>query len=168
MAHLFEDRPSMTAGSFAGFEPVAHLRASRLAAVPEKRGVYMVVREVVAPPVFLPSNPGGRFKGRDPTVAASVLGAAWVASAKVLYIGKAGGAASAATLRSRLTQLLDFGAGRPVGHWGGRYLWQVDGINDAVVCWRECPQHEPATIKSGLIADFAAIYGKRPFANLRD
>jgi len=68
--------------------------------VPRTGGVYGVTQGVEAVPDFLPANPGGRFKGRDPTVDASALQANWVHGAEVVYIGKAN------NLRRRLREYL--------------------------------------------------------------
>lgn len=38
----------------------------------------------------------------------------------MVYIGKAG-----TTLRKRLNQYLKFGNRQNIGHWGGRYIWQI-------------------------------------------
>jgi hypothetical protein len=43
----------------------------------------------------------------------------WVDGAEVVYIGKAD------QLKRRLTQFADFGGGKPIGHWGGRLIWQL-------------------------------------------
>ncbi len=73
---------------------------------------------------FLDTNPGGRFKEQDPTVPIEVLSANWVPSSQVVYIGKANVA------DRRLRQFARFGAGERIGHWGGRYIWQLlDSIN---------------------------------------
>jgi len=36
-----------------------------------------------------------------------------------------------------------------------------------VVCWKTTPNADPRTVEKGLIEEFEATYGKRPFANLR-
>jgi hypothetical protein len=114
------------------------------------------LRESEAPPVFLRSNPGGRFKGRDPTVAMELLEGRWVEGAHLVYVGKAD------RLRRRLRQFADFGAGKPVGHWGGRYLWQVEGSPDLVVAWRETPEGSPREAEIELLSRFRAAHGGRP------
>jgi hypothetical protein len=63
-------RDSLMRKGFAGFVTFEELR-TRLAEVPSEGGVYIVLRENGAPAEFRDVNPGGRFKGRDPTVGAS-------------------------------------------------------------------------------------------------
>ncbi len=70
----------------------------------------------------------------------SVLSSRWHATTDVLYIGKA------TSLRSRVGQLVRFGGGSPVGHWGGRYLWQVAGSAEFLVAWRAAA--DPGLMKS--------------------
>ena len=102
---------ALKATGFQGFVRVADLRASRASQVIAGLGVYVVLRERDDTPEWLPRSRGGWFKGRDPSVAPSVLASNWVAGATVIYIGMTG------ELRRRLRQLVDFGASRPVGHW---------------------------------------------------
>jgi hypothetical protein len=122
----------------------------------------VVLRENGKTPNYLASNPGGRFKGKDPTVAEDVLEAKWIEGAHVIYIGKAD------NLRRRLRQFADFGAGKPVGHWGGRYIWQIDGSGDFIVSWRRSPEgSSPRDEEIGLLMAFRQGHGGRPpFANL--
>lgn len=114
-----------------------------------------------------PLAPGGWFRGKDPNVAEAVLRANWVENASVLYIGKAGDPGKSATLRSRLTQYLKFGDDKAVGHWGGRYIWQLADAQELCVAWKPLPDGEPSVVETALIAAFSAHYGRRPFANLR-
>jgi hypothetical protein len=83
-------------------------------------------------PTFVDPGSGGWFKGRDPNVRAEVLEAKWVRGASILYVGKA------SSLESRLRQLVAFGTGKPVGHFGGRYLWQLADAMDLEIHWSEC------------------------------
>lgn len=149
---------------FEGFERVAALRETRLATVPREPGVYAVVRSNERRPSFLAEGTGGWFKGGDPNVPIPVLEQKWVTGATVVYIGKAGSATGSATLRSRLRQLVDFGAGKAVGHRGGRYLWQLSDSDDLEVCWRL--SSEPRAEEGRLLTDFERRHGALPFANL--
>lgn len=166
---MLKNRAEIEDAGFSGFETIGNLRATGLVAVPKKMGVYLVLRLADEPVRFLDISTGGHFKNRDPTVSLNDLHSNWVANTPVLYIGKAGGKNNKATLQSRLRQYINFGAGKPVGHWGGRLIWQISGSNDLVVCWKPTPANEPRTVEKALIAEFKAAHGgKRPLANLRD
>ncbi len=125
-------------------------------------GVYVVYRPAPTDPVFLATNPGGRFKGRDPTVAVELLADKWVRDAHVIYIGKAD------RLRVRLRQYARFGAGEPVGHWGGRYIWQLEDSDGSLVAWHAITWGESAReYERRLLERFADTHEtSRPFANL--
>ncbi len=122
----------------------------------------MAFRPSSEEPAFLDANPGGRFKGKDPTVAPEVLRAKWVPRSHVVYIGKADIA------NRRLAQFAHFGAGEPVGHWGGRYIWQLDDSDELLVAWHAISWSELAReYEVRLLARFAELHaGARPFANL--
>jgi hypothetical protein len=139
---------------FEGFVPVE--RGSVLA--PDGPGTYVVLRDSVDDPAFAELSKGGWFKGKDPAVAVEALSAKWVIGAVVVYIGQSGG------LRRRIRQLARFGVGKPVGHWGGRYLWQLNDCPELIVAWRRDDQ--PVTGEQRLLAGFTAHYGRMPFANL--
>lgn len=149
---------------FDGFVTVSALQASKCCEVPSKPGVYLILRPTVVRPAFLEASIGGFFKGKNPTVALVRLESKWVESALVLYIGKAG--PRTATLRSRLWQYVRFGHGQAVGHWGGRYIWQLADSCDLLVCWKITALDYPRTAEKALIENFETAYGKLPFANL--
>lgn len=151
---------------FTGFRTIAELRATKLSAVPSGIGVYVIVRPVKSRPGFLKESTGGRFKGRDPNVSQEILQRHWVDDAQVVYIGKAGSANGSATLKSRLRQYLDFGAGRPIGHWGGRFIWHLHDSDELLVAWKETTDEEPRDVEKRLIREFVQSHGARPFANL--
>lgn len=166
---MLVDLESIRTAGFLGFLSIGDLRASNLRDVPDERGVYLVLRIGSAPPTFLERSPAGRFKGKDPTVSLNELRGNWVEGTPVVYIGKAGGPGMDATLRSRLGQYLAFGAGRHVGHRGGRYIWQLADSDNLVVCWRPTPNEVPRTVETRLIAEFKSSHiGRPPFANLKD
>jgi hypothetical protein len=88
-----------------------------------------------------------------------VLAANWVKGAEIVYIGKGD------QLRRRLIQFADFGDGKPVGHWGGRLIWQLPASSKLRVAWLETPGRDPRQVETELIERFRAIYDKPPFAN---
>ena len=165
------DIPSLRSAGFSGFLSIAEFRSQKLACVPGQpgdMGVYMILRESSDDPEFVATGTGGHFKGKDPNVSLEVLKSNWVTGATVINIGKAGAPGKAATLRSRLRQYLSFGAGRPVGHWGGRLIWQLADAEKLRVCWKPTPDAVPREVEQQLIQLFVKKYGRRPFANLAD
>ena len=163
------DIQSLRAQGFEGFLTIRDLRACNLECVPGKPGdigVYVVLRSEHGQPQFLQTSTGGRFKGRDPNVAIDALRAKWVPESRLIYLGKAGAPGKPATLRSRLRQYLDFGAGQPVGHWGGRYIWHLPNPDDLIVAWKRTPGATPRDVERQMIKDFVAAFGAKPFANI--
>ncbi|MFL5802393.1 MAG: hypothetical protein ACJ8CR_11730 [Roseiflexaceae bacterium] len=135
--------------------------------MPRERGIYLILRLANAPPIFLPHSAGGHFKGKDPSVDVTILQRNWLDKPIVVYIGKAGSQNGKATLKKRLWQYMEFGLGKPVGHRGGRYIWQLADVKDLLVCWKPTLFVDPAVIEKHLIQAFQAKYGRPPFANLR-
>ena len=145
--------------SLLGFVGPIPLRAlpPKSADVPNLPGIYAVT--LAAPvPAFLARNAGGRFKGKDPTVPVAALAAKWLDDAETLYIGRA------SSLRDRLGLLARFGRGDAVGHWGGRYLWQIAALDDLRVSWRL--ESDPVDAECELLDRFEGTMGSLPFANL--
>ena len=166
---MLNDLESIKAEGFQGFLTVARLRSTALQAVPTKPGVYLVLRVATEAHEFLEISTGGWFKGQDPTVSLDVLQRNWVDGAIVLNIGKAGGPGSSATLKSRLKQYLDFGAGRRVGHRGGRLIWQLRDADELVIAWKVIESGVPREVEGEYIRVFKETnQGSRPFANLQD
>lgn len=154
---------------FEGFKTMGELMNGARTQIPAQKGVYVVLRESKSTPKFLTEGTGGFFKGQNPNVSLSELKENWVDDAQVVYIGKAGGANSSATLQKRLGQYLRFGQGANIGHWGGRYIWQLADSKDLVVCWKTLTDDDPREIECQMIEDFKTAHGgKRPFANLKD
>ncbi len=151
---------------FTGFRSIAHYREN-LHQIPDAIGVYVVIRNSPDAPKFLAKGSGGFFKGKDPNVSQQELKQNWVDGAIVTYIGKAGGSDSAATLRKRIAQLLKFGEGKNIGHWGGRLLWQLADHDQQLLAFLPTSDKEPRAFEAELIAEFTDHYGQRPFANLK-
>ena len=149
-------RSSLEKAGFTGWLPFVAIRTS---GCPTTGGVYVVTYDAEGPVAFAERSCGGWFKGKDPTVTLDVLTANWIDGAEVIYIGKAD------QLRRRLMQYADFGAGKPVGHWGGRLIWQLPSTDRLLVGWKETPGHVPVQVEADLIGQFRHSYGKPPFAN---
>lgn len=144
---------------FTGFIPVSELRGNTKV-MPECGGVYIVVRESDNAPEFLAEGTGGFFKGKNPNVSIEELKANYVADSEVVYIGKA------TSLRKRVGQLLRFGAGSAIGHWGGRYLWQLADADNLLIAWKPTPECDPRSEEVRMLEDFVSFHGRLPFANL--
>lgn len=152
-------RNNLLEDEFEGFITVNDLRTGKINKVPNESGVYLVLREEESPPVFLNKNPGGRFKGKDPTVDKQTLLSNWVEGTRVIYIGKGN------NLNRRIREFIDFGNGSPIGHWGGRLVWQVKGSNRFVIAWQTSKNEKD--LEQELFDSFQSLYHKLPFANLR-
>ena len=156
-------RSALTDAGFTGWRTWAELRASACDEVPRTAGTYLVYRSSAAPPAFAAVGSGGRFKGRDPNVSLATLKAKWVEDAHTVYLGKGD------KLRTRLRAYSRFGAGDPVAHWGGRYIWQLVDADGLLVAWRPLGEGVPTARNDeiDLLVRFAALHdGRRPFANL--
>lgn len=153
---------------FIGFKTMGELMGNP-SLISQTKGVYVVLYEGDNPPKFLHEGTGGFFKGKNPNVSVSELEDNWIDGTSIVYIGKAGGTGSSATLQSRLKQYLRFGQGANVGHWGGRYIWQIADVKNLVVCWKPLADTEPRELEYQMIEEFkASHHGLRPFANLKD
>ncbi len=172
-------RQSLKRDGFTGFRPIADLEINR---IPQKPGIFAVLRPgppgsvtpgAVAPgsgdarPQFLARSTAGVFKKKDPTLKPEALDAEWVDGADLLYLGKAGpGSKGNRGLRRQVQEFVDFGQGKPPGHWDGRLIWQLAAANRLVIAWKELPVEQLAAAEAGYHAAFVAEYGRLPFANL--
>ena len=151
---------------FTGFKTVKELKCD-MSSVPAHKGVYVILRENDGEPKFVETGTGGFFKGKNPNVSIAELNKNWVKDSSIMYMGKAGGQNSA-TLNSRLKQYMKFGNGQPIGHWGGRYIWQLEDADELIVCWKETTE-DPRDVEVLMIKEFKKLHGGcRPFANLCD
>lgn len=167
MPNMFKTIEDIEEQGFVGFMKISDLMEdSRM--IPHKPGVYMVLHTAPNAPTFI--NPGtcGFFKGKDPNKSESFLLQNWLEDTVVVYIGKAGGIGNKATLSKRLRMYLRFGQGKPVGHYGGRLIWQIENSGDLLICWNTMISDEPRNVESELIRDFVKCYKKKPFANINN
>jgi hypothetical protein len=156
-------RDMLTDRGFSGFVPFSELSEF---GVPMDAGIYVVLRPNLSAPEFLPRSPAGHFQGRDPSVPLDALADAWVDEAVLLYVGKATtGKSGRRGLRKRLDEYRRHGAGEAVGHWGGRFIWQLADSDSLLVGWLPTPDRDPGEPEAQLITEFIGLYGKRPFAN---
>jgi hypothetical protein len=162
----FHTLEGISQNGFEGFKSISALRASNCEDVPDHFGVYLIVRKDRAVPTFCEKSTGGHFKRKEPTVQITKLQENWIDDALVLNIGKAG-PRKGRTLKKRLREYIWFGHGMPVGHRGGRYIWQLGEANDLLVCWRVLPDVDPENFEKDLILPFENVYDRMPFANLR-
>lgn len=149
---------------YDGWVVFPELRPGGGAVIDGEPGTYVVYHMTDAPPVFLDANPAGPFKGRDPTVPAEHLKANWVGGAHVLYIGKAN------SLKVRVCAMAAYGAGKRVGHEGGRLVWQLADAADLLFAWRPLRKRFATALADevDMIEQFCSAYGKPPFANAPD
>lgn len=147
---------------FSGFVTVGQLMLNP-AQVTTDGGVYMILRDNTKTPKFLPEGTGGFFKEKNPNVSIDVLRDNWIGDSPILYIG------ISKSLKKRLKQYMQFGAGKSVGHYGGRYIWQLADSRELIVCWKPILNCDPRIIEAQMIQQFKEEHsGRRPFANLVD
>jgi hypothetical protein len=155
-------RKALIAEGFQGFLKASELTATKMQEVPTSGGVYVVLRETAENPRFPEVSKGGWFKGKNPAVSKTELESNWVPGAPVIYIGKGD------NLRRRLGSFLRFGRSEPAAHWGGRYIWQLEGSAEYIFAWKLAePGQTASQAEAELLRDFKSSYhGRRPFANL--
>ncbi len=158
------NRQSLKQDGFTGFRQLADLEINR---IPQKPGIFVVLQPEGFRPQFLAKSTAGIFKKKDPTLKADALTAEWVDGAEVLYVGKAGpGSKGNRGLRRQIQELVDFGKGKPPGHWDGRLIWQLAAVDNLIVAWKELPAEELSAAEAGYHAAFVEEHGRLPFANL--
>jgi hypothetical protein len=157
-------RKGLKAEGFAGFRPIGALEAMR---IPQGTGLFAVLAPEGFEPRFLKKSTAGVFKKKDPSLPESALDDEWVASAEVLYLGKAGpGSKGNRGLRRQIQEFLDFGQGKPPGHWDGRLVWQLADAEELVIAWKELPAEHLNKAEADYHTAFLEEHGKLPFANL--
>ena len=161
----FNNIASLKQNGFTGFKTVKELWEDRTD-IPREKGVYLILNPAYKNTEFISPGVGGFFKGKNPNVLPEELKRNLVPDSLTVYIGKAGSPTGSATLFSRLGQYLKFGQGKKVGHWGGRYIWQLKNHEDLIFCWKPTPDDDPRAVEIKLIKSYQDSFGMRPFANL--
>ena len=150
-----------------GFLGFRRFRELDLLEVPREPGVYAVLRDSDRIPYVLDSSVGGWFKGNDPTLDRHTLTAKLSNSPETLYLGKADKGSGNRGLRKRITEFVRFGNGEPIGHWGGRCIWQLANSQDLRIAWLPVLDRLASEMESELIEEFVRVHVSLPFANLR-
>ena len=157
-------RQTLKQDGFTGFRALKDLEINR---IPQKPGIFAVLTPEGFRPQFLARSAAGTFKKKDPTLKADVLAAEWVDGAEVLYVGKAGpGSKGNRGLRRQIQEFVDFGNGKPPGHWDGRLIWQLAAAGSLVIAWKELPVGQLNAAEAEYHAAFVKEYGRLPYANL--
>ena len=158
------NKKSLHDDGFTGFRPMNTLDINR---IPQHQGIFVVLRPEGFEPRFLRTSTAGVFKKKNPSLPKDKLTAEWVPDADILFIGKASpGSKGNRGLRRQIQEFVDFGDGRPPGHWDGRLIWQLADAEDLLLAWKELPAEQLNTSLAAYQAEFRQVYGKLPFANL--
>ena len=158
------NKQSLKQDGFTGFRPLGDLDTNR---VPQRTGIFAVLRPEGFEPRFLSKSTAGVFKKKDPSLPATALAAEWLDDADVLYVGKAGpGSKGNRGLRRQIQEFVDFGKGKPPGHWDGRLIWQLADAGSLIVAWKELPVGQLNAAEARYHAAFVEAHGRLPFANL--
>ncbi|MGP9527157.1 hypothetical protein [Glutamicibacter sp. AOP5-A2-18] len=158
------DQKQLKEDGFTGFRSVATLEINR---IPHRQGIFVVLAPSDYEPRYLNRSTAGTFKKKNPSLKPEQLEAEWVHDTEVLYIGKASpGSQGNRGLRRQIQEFIDFGNGKPPGHWDGRLIWQLRGAGKLLIAWKELPAEELNASLAKYHDSFHAQYGKLPYANL--
>jgi hypothetical protein len=144
--------------------------------IPDEAGVYFILRLAQSEAEFLILNPSriyGKHKEKPHlhSFPVQILQKKFekVKTSVVVYIGKAGGKESGATLRSRLKEYMDAGLTTKGSnsHSGGRAIWQLKDSADLLICWKASHKDDAEDLERTLLKQFKSLYGSLPLANRR-
>ncbi|RYG23123.1 MAG: hypothetical protein EOO01_44555 [Chitinophagaceae bacterium] len=162
---MFQSCKSIEEAGFTGFQTIERLWRDH-SILPDKPGVYVILHPENASVSYMTQGVGGFFKRRNPNIAVEQLQSRWIDDCAVLYIGQAGGNGSTSTIKKRIKQYLDFGKSLPVGHYGGRYIWQLSHHPQLIVACKEIKGADARLEEKLLLTEFVNYYGRLPFANI--
>jgi hypothetical protein len=147
------DRTGLMSAGFEGFIPFIGLHIEGL---PERRGVYAVLRETRERPTFIPTNVILRRRAYD----VDRLEAKWLDGQEIVYIGSA---EPVDGLRGRLGGF----SKQSSSHTGGRALWQLSDAAELVVAWAETPEHSAMAVEKSFLSAYKSAFDQYPYANWR-
>ena len=158
------NKHSLREDGFTGFRTLAALEINR---IPQRTGIFAVLQPAGYQPRFLPKSTAGIFKKKDPSLSEAAVTTEWIEGADVVYLGKAGaGSKGNRGLRRQIQEFIDFGQGKPPGHWDGRLIWQLADSGSLLIAWKELPAEAVNGAEAGYHARFREDHGRLPFANL--
>lgn len=158
------NKETLKEDGFTGFRPITALEINR---IPQRQGIFAVLRPEGFEPRFLGKSTAGTFKKKNPSLPESALADEWVPDADILFIGKAGaGSKGNRGLRRQIQEFVDFGQGKPPGQWDGRLIWQLKDAGDLLVAWKELPVEALNAAQANYHSEFRQHHGALPFANL--
>lgn len=156
-------KQSLKNEGFTGFRPMKALEITR---IPQRQGIFVILRPEGFEPHYLAKSTAGVFKKKNPSLAVSTVSAEWIEDAEVLYIGKAGvGSQGNRGLRRQIQEFVDFGKAKPPGHWDGRLIWQLANPQNLLIAWKELPVEALNASLAKYHAEFVIAHGGLPFAN---
>ncbi len=150
---------------FEGFLLVGQLRHDRCEELPNLPGVYALLRETLEKPEFMARSNAAEYRGENPTRPIDELTERWVPGAQVLFFGRACGPGVRSLIKQRVKRYMRFGQGRVVGHWDGRFAWQLRDHSSLRIAWKTMENGDPAIYEVDLLRRFSQHYGTPPFAN---
>ena len=134
---------------------------------PDAEGVYAIVRESMARPMFTEED---HSKPRVTIRTAVEAAEHWVPGVQVLYFGK--GPLRRATSRKRdglVQRIYEFqqhGYAGGANHYGGKLVWQIGDADQLLIAWKLLPEGTSEAVESGLILGFKETRGIQPYANV--
>ena len=137
----------------------------KLYSIPAESGIYKIYMpsdfEIV---ISSGTDAVNTYKGRSLLYPTEKLEDKWSVIQKadkegILYIGKAD------DLRKRITELIEYGYGKPVPHRGGRAVWQLENNKKLLIEMILC--EKPREKERQMLIEYRERYGVYPFANWR-
>lgn len=143
---------------FLGFISIRALKKCN--DIPNQPGTYVVIRPDFSGPKFIDLGSALIRKGKNPNVTILELLKRWIQNTQLVYVES-----DNKSIKSNISQLLEFGSGNSLLHWNGRFLWQITNIDEYYIAWKVQDKAEQTEDEDELCKEFMELYGKLPFAN---